>query len=659
MSKLKIKNNNEGDEIKIKEAGSSLGEFVKRTLPSEKEAEKFDEYVQREAKEEEMDEGLAEIYQDESGKMTDVKRIEVKKRRGFFFWFFAGMVAVIILSGAVYAAYNYVYLRFGSNSDAIRLSIDGESEVMAGEEFFYSINYRNLSNVEIKNVEIKLIYPEGFIPLDSASRPSGEGGVWKFDSLAAHRSDSIKIKGKLIGQKDEKKVILAAMVYTPANFSSEFRKEAAFEKVIKNIGIDFSFAGDSSVLVGEENEIVVRHKKQDRNYLSNFRLTVEAPENVEIIRGAKAAMPPNIWENNEVVVDGKEISVKFRFKEKKADVQDLIFNFEHSDDGANFYKFFEGRISLEVVKNNLNLNLIANGSRNDQGVDFGQTLNFSVVYANKGEPEMKDVIIMAVLESGILDWGSLSDANKGKMSGNAISWSKQEIPALASLKQNDEGIIDFSVKILPFDKLAVGGELDMTKKYEVRSYAQFSIGQSAAGDGQRETTEDRRSNIIVNKINSDLRLKEEVRYFNEDNIAVGSGPLPPKVGEATSLKVYWKLTNNLHELTDLRVEVSLPAYVGWDNKSRAAVGTIEHDSVNHKVVWDIGRLPITVYETDAEFNISITPAEADRNKIVVLLPGTKVAAMDNETQSAIEKPMPAKTTKLEDDDIAESDGIVE
>jgi hypothetical protein len=135
--------------------------------------------------------------------------------------------------------------------------------------------------------------------------------------------------------------------------------------------------------------------------------------------------------------------------------------------------------------------------------------------------------------------------------------------------------------------------------------------------------------------------------------------LPPKVGQSTGLKVYWAINNNLHELNDLRISVTLPANVTWDNKNRASVGSLDYDSQTNQVVWQIGRLPVTVYKADAEFNISVSPGEADRNKIMIILPGTSITAVDSETKMQINKILKAKTTKLEDDNMASGDGIIQ
>jgi hypothetical protein len=104
----------------------------------------------------------------------------------------------------------------------------------------------------------------------------------------------------------------------------------------------------------------------------------------------------------------------------------------------------------------------------------------------------------------------------------------------------------------------------------------------------------------------------------------------------------------------------LPDYVIWEN-GETNVGSIYYDDASRQVIWEIGRLPLSVYRADAEFDISIIPAESDRNKILVLSPGSTVSATDMETKDVIIKKTSAKTTKLEDDDIAglNNSGVVQ
>jgi hypothetical protein len=287
------------------------------------------------------------------------------------------------------------------------------------------------------------------------------------------------------------------------------------------------------------------------------------------------------------------------------------------------------------------------------GIDFGETLNYSVVYNNKGDSDIKDIVIMAVLEGDFLDWTSLDDKNNGREKGNTITWSKEEIPALAEIKQDAEGVIDFSINVLDF------GAIDLDGDHEIVSHARFSVGKDGDSDSEGDDNTDNKSNTIISKMNSDLDFIETLRYFNEDNIPVGSGPNPPQVDKKTTYKVYWKINNNLHELNKLGVTLKLPDYIEYSERDRATVGSVVYSEEAHEVTWNIGRLPTSVYQASAEFDISIKPREDDKNKIMVLLPGSKVQAVDAETEEELSQESKAKTTKLEDDEIGMGDGMIE
>jgi hypothetical protein len=96
----------------------------------------------------------------------------------------------------------------------------------------------------------------------------------------------------------------------------------------------------------------------------------------------------------------------------------------------------------------------------------------------------------------------------------------------------------------------------------------------------------------------------------------------------------------------------LPDYVNFTARNNATSGSISFDSATRIVTWNIPSLPVATYKADAEFNISITPTENDRNRILVLSPGVSLIATDQETKALIQKKSGPKTTKLEDDDIA-------
>lgn len=669
------KEQNKDIQINLKE-DSSVAEFTKRPLPNDKELEDFDDYVEHaveeeneflkkdayldDEKEEEIEESLTEIYQDDKGDMVDVHKLSIKRKRGFIFWFLSILVLGALLTGAGYFGYNYLYLKSSSDATAVDFRIEGKTEVMAGEEFFYTISYKNNNIVPIKDVRVEVNLPNNFIFLDSfPASKTDRNNVWEFGSIAADSSGEIKIKGQMMGKEDETGVVLASFRYVPENFSSEFKKDFSQTTTIKGIGIDFDFDYLSNVLVGEEEEIAVHLRGSENNYLDSFRLTFEPQENIKIIgiKGNKqddkgltwTEIRPGVWDISNVGEEDEVLPIKFTFTEKDKDKQEIVLNFEKISKEEKFYKFYSKILEFEIMKSDLNLAIIINGSRDDAGVNLGDKLNYSIVYNNRGETEMKDLVIMAVLEGDFLDWGTFEDELGGKKRGNTVTWSKEEIPELEALERNKDGMINFSIQVLS------GDNFDEKANFEIKSYAQYSIGEmnSEADDVNN------RSNTIINKINSNLVFNEELRYFSKENIPVGTGKHPPVIGEETTYKVYWDLANTLHELEDLQVSTMLPAYVKFAGKENMSVGNINYNESENKIIWHIGRLPNSVHEANAEFSISVTPTEADANKIMVLLSGSRTDAIDAETKAVITSTTKAKTTKLEDDEIAGGDGIVE
>lgn len=615
--------------------------------------------------EKEINESLTEIYQDENGKLVDVSRIEIKRERGFWFWLFTALLVLTI----GYAGWFFYgkYVQNSSKNADIEISITADkADLLAGQEFAYLVNYKNPTRIELDKAQLQVSLPENFIYSGAEPSPrtasSSRNNIWDIGRILPLASGQVKIKGKLMGKPSDKAIVNAEIGFIPKNFSSQFKRSATFENFINDNGLSIAIDSYSSVLVGEDSIFNIIFKAKEESYIDKFQLKfrteegsmIEFPAAASSTSSSSAAIQSpidmSLWTVNSISKEDATLKIPFRIVEKVKDAQNINIDLIYTDSENKEYVIYNAIKTIEVVKSELNLGLIINGSRDDKGIDPGETLNYSITFSNRGEAGMKDVVIMAVLESDILDWGSLNDANRGLVNTNMITWTKDQIPGLAELAAAQQGTIDFSINVLgegnvPRDKQSM----------QVKSYAQFSIGNRAdikqAGDTQ--------SNVITNKLNSNLNLVESIRYFNEDNLAVGSGPLPPKVGEATSFRVYWKIANNLHELDGLKAELSLPPYVAWLDKATATLGSITYDTKENKIVWAVGKLPTMVEEISGEFSIGITPADQDRNTILVLIPGTKVEATDVVTGTVISKATKAKTTKLEDDDIANSDGRIQ
>ncbi len=657
---------------------SSLSSFVERPVPTEKEVATFERVVGREVHEQEIDSNLSEIYSDKHGKKVDVGRVEAKKKPFFLVRLFRRLLALILVGLVAYGLYFYF---FESNNDVSGLdfSLTAPEKIMAGEEFSYQISYHNPTKFPLSHLRLELQYPENFVFSSATLAPTSGNYGWDLSNLAPGENASITVVGRLIGQPDSVNVIMGHLSYLPGSFTSEFKKEASASTLISGSGfrIDLSYSG--TAFLNQDNDMYLVLSDIQNNYLGDFNITFTLPNEANaavVISGdgktATSSQPAatsspvatatssrniivtktggNVWQVTGLnpALGRQEIPMTYKIKQK-SDNLEIKVRLEKKMENGESYIFWEKAFRPELVNSDLNLTLLLNGSKNDGAVDFGQPLNYSLTYSNRGINTYKDVVIMAALSSDFLDWGSLKDENKGDVQSGTIIWTKNEIPALAEIKPGTEGNIDFSIKLRGYK------ESDLGKSMSVLSYGQYGINNKPTKG------EENKSNTITSKINSDLSLSEQIRYFNDDNLPVGSGPLPPRVGETTSVKVYWTVKNNLHELTDTRVVFALPSYVTWNKGNTTNVGTLYYDETSRQVIWEIGRLPLSVYRVDSEFSLSLTPSETDRNKILVLSPGSVVSATDTETKNTITKKIGSKTTRLEDDDIAglNNSGIVQ
>lgn len=654
------KNNNDKKINVRREEKSTLSDFVKRPLPNDEELNNFENNIKEQGRNEEIEENLNDIYKDKKGEMVDVSKLKIKAKKSWWFKLFRFLFIIAFIFALLYMAYWYFY---ESNMDSknIDLRVNGPESIVAGEEFTYTVEIFNASDTEILDMQLDMNYADNFIFIDSSKDTDGANNSWYLGDLESKERLQFDITAMIIGQAGTPNPSQAILTYMPGNFSSQFQEIVDINTLIESHGFNVDFDYLSTALVDETHEVSMLFAQEDNNYINSFDLKIETPENIEIILPKEEDIKESdlqiiSQERNTYRISGfdrkysaQELKFKYRVNEKLNDEEKIDFVFLQNVNN-NEYVFLRESIDLKIMKSDLNLNLIINGSKNGEPVDFGENLNYSLNYQNKGEVAIEDLTIMLVVDSDLVDFANIEDKNNGVIGANTIAWSKEQIPDLAEIEPEEEGNIDIILPLKEFQESYIGQDL------EVNSYAQFSMKDNE----ESLDNQDNRSNEIVNQVNSDLNLEETILYFNEENIPVGSGPLPPQVGEISVFRVYWEINNNLHDLEDIIVELTLPEHVEYEGIKSIDTGKLNYNSQNRQIVWDIESLSTDKHNILAEFEISITPSEEDEDKILILSPGAKIRATDRVTSDTLSMKSGASTTKLEEDEIANlsSDGRV-
>jgi uncharacterized repeat protein (TIGR01451 family) len=616
----------------------------------------------------EIENNLREIYsEDEKGLLPDFKTIKVKKKKSVFLKFLYFFIFLAILFGIGFSIFKYVRNNRDISS-VLKLNISAPEKISLGDDFFYEIEYKNNSNYNLNNLSLEFTYPENFILAEVYSiDETVDNKVWKIEKLGPNLSGKIKIRGKIINKEGSINLLTVKANYGIDGLSSGFSKESLNSVIIGSLPFQITNDFYATVLIDEEYPLKLNFKDFPVNQIDKFVLSFSGPENIFSIKNtidknssssSSSTSLTKIDDFNYSIAasssDPFSFNFKYKISERKNDQENVSWILKYIDDTGKEFVFFEKQVTLEIIKSDLNLNISINESSTDTPINFGDTLNYVITYNNKGDKDMKNVVIMAILKSDFLDWKSLKDENGGTVSRKTISWTSKEISDLEVLEPGEGGEIKFSINTGNSNNIEFGQDL------KVSSYAQFSIGNIEDFSNDDEHLNDNSSNTIINEFNSDLSIQERVLYFDDDNIPVGSGPLPPVVGEKTSFKYYWTLKNSLHELKDVKVELDLPDYVIWDNNYTVDAGNLNYNLDDNKIVFTISRWPIGIDTVEASFSVSIIPTEAEYNKIIILSPGSSLSAADDKTGAVINKKTEVKTSKLEDDPIANfsSDGRV-
>jgi len=608
--------------------------------------------------------GLMSIYSNADGSLPDISHLDVQ-RRGRLRLAILILVGVgLLLSAVTWLGFLVFNPQKVFSNKSIKLAISAEQNLAAGSEMTYVLDYKNIEKVDLKNVEIIFRFPEGFEFISAEPKASNEfNTVWQIGDLAKDAGGKIEIKGKMIGEVGAIKTINVTATFQPANFSSTFKETNSFNSQITSSILEMNVEGPKQILPEKKAIYRITYKNNSNQSLGQAKVIVTYPPNFlyqdaepkPFHRAEDARKLNNEWviENLAENLEGQiEITGGY-----VADPQNVMANFNVkigfvNAENGEFSLQQEKTVTTEITDSSLTLDLIINGSTQNQPINFGQTLAYSLVYKNLGTKDLDDVSLCVALESDVLDWGTLDDKHQGKVAGSAVCWNKDQISQLDLVRPLDQGAIDFTINVAEAEKINLAKANLLVKSKG--SAMMVKVGEIDVPDLKVETAE------IQSNINTDVQLKVEGRYFDDDNIAVGDGPLPPVVGQKTSFRIYWYLANSFHEITEVKVKAILPEGVEFNNKFMAKAGQIAYSSQTREISWTINRIPPNkgFAEINAWFDVSVIPAPSQVRKLLILVGQAELTAKDKQTESLISKTSKAVTSNLEDDPNASGKGLV-
>lgn len=612
----------------------------------------------------ELRDELAKIYTDRDGQLPDFTRLDGKPGSRLKSVMIGSLLFLLALAAVAWAGFFFFFKTPGFTGEGVEMIIESDERLTAGRETEIVIRYRNRERIPLARASLAVERPDGFVLLGSEPPPN-ESGEWPVGSIEPGGVGSIRLTGWTRREVDETLTFRAELNYRPADFNADFQKVASHTVVVGDSVLALKGSGPEQMTPGDDIAFVYEYENASDRRLENLRFVID-PLDGFVFSSAEPAPDADIkgrWTIPALEPRAKgTITVRGTFTSAARGPKQLHARLGLVD-GENFVVLARGDAGTDVLKSDLAVGMIVNGSSRPVTVSFGDTLFFTLNYENSGDVAMKDVVLSADLASEppgvqLLDWVSLKDDLEGKLTGSTIAWNKKQIADLALLKPGDKGAINFSVQLIkkpPFAEASGGEPALSTKRLTINAKAIAKIGKVGSTSTGREIVSD----PLVIRLNSDAAFKAYGRWFDESGAPLGSGSLPPQAGQKTVYRVFWIVQNTLHELTNVSVTTLLPQGVKWTGVERPIdAGDLSFDETGRKAVWRLNKMPTSVQMLTVTFDVELAPEFEDIGKIVNLTGENRFEAFDKETETVILKTEPPIGTDLIGDEFAAGKGVV-
>ena len=589
---------------------------------------------------------LRAIYERADGSIPDMSRLASRKKSGFRKLLIRGILFLFVLSIVAWSGFFFFSNGILQKQENLSVKIEGPAEVKAGDSVTYNIRYENTGDVPMATLELSASFPPDF-HLVSSVPEANDKNVWTLGSLTPKSDGVVTVNGIFLAEVPSTEKLQALFTYKPANFNSSFQAIQTLNVNVSDSILQMTMNGPDQTLPGDEVEYVISVGHAQKDSAQNLRVIPELPQNFAVT-GTNPAFEngKNYWSLSALDPNQpKTFTVKGSYTASATGEQTMKASVGFVSDNV-YLKQKDAEVKTTMQGGSIAFHLIVNGSNTDQTVDPGKALRGSIDYTNQAKETARDVSFTLALDgkgSLPIDWAR-AELKSGKRNGNQIVWDAATLNKLKSLKPNDSGIIDFSLPLLTGSNTADHFTMTLTTRVG-------SLGESTDARTISATP-------ILISINSQIGFRSEVRYFTTEGIPVGTGPLPPTVGKTTAYRVYWNITNTIHDLSDVKITTTIPANVMWMNKNLADIGAVAYKGADESITWAIPKLPKSINQAGAWFDVWIKPTESDVGTAMPLTSSTTFTAKDTSTSQIITKTTDALTTNLITDEFASGKGTV-
>ncbi len=591
---------------------------------------KMDEFLEKKfdsAKQKEIAEKIAEIYEDQDGIVPDMKNIKLHKKNNFLRFTFFLIFITAIMAVSAWAGFLYIPKNTKFSEEKIVLKIEGPTETQLGGTSTYKIIVENNLGVSLKNVTLNTNYPDGFIFLESDLKADNLGNTeWSLKDISASSTGEISITGQNFGSLNQQGSWRVFLNYKPENLSSQMQKITTLNTVVSLSPFVLNVLAPEKAAYGSDFEINYTLENKNDFIPEKMYVSLKLPEKFSITSSSPLLDQENRWVVSPTNTQyfPKNFKIIGRFNGELETTEKIEATLDLPVLAARqIYQIGQANTEIAISRTAFLMNLAINGSMNNFSAKPGDPLNITINFKNAGKTSLKNASIVLKLDApslkkvSVLDWMDINDMLDGTIIGKQISdtirngtitWNKNQLKDLTEIKPNQEISIDLRLPIKGAEKM----DLSALKEHIINAVAEITFTQE---DKTQKTVI---ANPISITMNSDFSFEKRVLSAVESN-------------GKDRRDFTWILRNTLHPIKNIELIAEVYGDVTFVSTTLPA-GNLNYASKEKIITWSIEEMPESLDILALPFSLIVNKTNPTQQ---VLLSKIKIKATDKITEQEI------------------------
>jgi len=528
---------------------------------------------------------------------------------------FFSVAAVFFLVALGIAGY---FFYFGGNAvsvDKITLDIQGPTTIAGGDTVPLALTITNKNPVAIENATIEIDFPNGTRNAENLLQ-NYPHYIENIGTLGSGETITRSVKAVLFGGAGQSLSLPVSISYGTPGSNATFVKKASYSVTISTTPLSVTVDTLTETVSNKPLTLTLTVRSNATVPLANVVLVGAFPFGFV---PTASSLPLN---NSSFLIGtlapGATKTVTLTGTLTGQNNEQRVFHFtvgtaNTSNNQTPAITYMTQDATVTIAAPFIDTTLALNGNVNaDAVITPGAYQSVTISYANTLPTNIGNATVTIGLSGTAIDYNSIQTTSGFYNSANhSIIFSKDTDPSLALLAPGASGIGAFTFSTLP------AGASSPT--------VNFTISVSGTRIGQTNVPEEVSSTLTKTfKVATVVALSSSSRFASAPFST--SGPIPPRVEQATTYAILWNVQNKGSAVAGGTVTATLPTYVSYTGVTTGS-GSFSYDEKSRTVTWSTGDLT-QGGAAQAAFQVSLTPSSSQRGDAPILISSASFSGYD-------------------------------